>query len=803
MVEGIQPLLLKASDEGIEQAKSAWLNSASQIIETQGLPTSLATIHNFLEGEPIDQQEFQKICAALELNWQEVADFPESSNPASPTPAPPPAPPPPPPPAPPPAPPVRAFPAKVITSLRQRSCKKLQTTAARLPLLNGHSLTIEDLAFDVYLVSKISRDIYINFSSYLENLNQREEFERFGLGDRQQRISGIQAVQKYSKLMILGKAGTGKSAFLRHLAMSCCQKKNFGQLIPIFINLPSLKDYETGLQKQIQQVLNLPEMEQVERLLNAGHLFLLLDGLDEGPLQYRKDLQFQIRAFSQRYYKNRFVLAGRTQITDYTLPTFAHVEIADLHTEQMKVFIKNWFKHTGENTNERTDLAKQLITELTVSTNKPLKELASHPFWLDAICGVFDKLRELPKRRFEFYEESLELLLNEQHNTQEFDNSFQTLDLTDKIELLSHIAIQSIESKNLFFNHQQLYRYIASFFKKKLKLKPEELTLATQEILKGITAHHQILVERAQGVYSFFDLVFQDYLIGSFLLKQLQDNILSYPFNQNSKKIRKQRDFFFNAADKMLHIDDFLLQMKRKIDKLVADDKKIQIFLSWVNQKSILVQAPYKVAAVRAFYFGQAVDRIFEPKLARPLDFSHAVDRTLKSALHDRSLACALDGDLDFAFKNNAIRHLAPDFVIDLILECLLVTYAHDLGLFLKFANDKEIEITPELKRALQRFKDQLPDADKDRAKYQKWWQMNSEIWTRNLRLVIVEHRNVGFDWQFNGEQRDVLKQYYIGNKILVDCMYSTPNVSDEVIQEIEETLLLPITEIKNRRQSR
>ncbi|NEO26151.1 MAG: NACHT domain-containing protein, partial [Kamptonema sp. SIO4C4] len=404
MVEGIQPLLLKASDQGIEQAKSAWFNSASQIIESQGLPTSLATIHNFLEGEPIDQQEFQKICAALELNWQEVADLsdspnhqPDSSQSQSPLPPPPP--------------PIKPFSAKVIASLRKRCCQKLQKTSAQLALLSGHSLTVEELEFDVYLVSKISRDIYINFDTYLETFDQRQEFERFGLGDRQQRIAGLKAIKDYPKLMVLGKAGSGKSAFLRHLALSCCQKKVHGQLIPILIDLPTLVDYEKGIQKQIQQILELSDLNQVEKLLNSGQLFLLLDGLDEGTLQYRKDLQFKIRSFSQRYYKNRFVLTCRTQITDYTLPTFTNVEIAELNIEQIKQFTKNWFKQTGENLNERKELAKQLITELTLSENKAIQDLASNPLWLDAICGVFDKLRTLPKRRFEFYDESLEFFL--------------------------------------------------------------------------------------------------------------------------------------------------------------------------------------------------------------------------------------------------------------------------------------------------------------------------------------------------------------------------------------------------------
>ncbi len=50
-------------------------------------------------------------------------------------------------------------------------------------------------------------------------------------------------------------------------------------------------------------------------------------------------------------------------------------------------------------------------------------------------------------------------------------------------------------------------------------------------------------------------------------------------------------------------------------------------------------------------------------------------------------------------------------------------------------------------------------------------------------------------------KQWEVLKQYYDANKLIVDCLNSDCIVSDEVREEIEETLLLPINEIKKRRQ--
>ena len=63
----------------------------------------------------------------------------------------------------------------------------------------------------------------------------------------------------------------------------------------------------------------------------------------------------------------------------------------------------------------------------------------------------------------------------------------------------------------------------------------------------------------------------------------------------------------------------------------------------------------------------------------------------------------------------------------------------------------------------------------------------------------MVKHRKIDRDFWFNQEQKKILKQYYDANLLLVECLNSDCYVSREVRQEIEDTLLLPIAEIKKR----
>lgn len=56
---------------------------------------------------------------------------------------------------------------------------------------------------------------------------------------------------------------------------------------------------------------------------------------------------------------------------------------------------------------------------------------------------------------------------------------------------------------------------------------------------------------------------------------------------------------------------------------------------------------------------------------------------------------------------------------------------------------------------------------------------------------------------EFEDKDDMLLRQYYDANKLLVDCLNSGCKVSEKVRQEIEDTLLLPMTEIKKRKRNK
>jgi predicted NACHT family NTPase len=100
------------------------------------------------------------------------------------------------------------------------------------------------------------------------------------------------------------------------------------------------------------------------------------------------------------------------------------------------------------------------------------------------------------------------------------------------------------------------------------------------------------------------------------------------------------------------------------------------------------------------------------------------------------------------------------------------------------------------LNRKLQQLKTELPNQTEDFDTFQRWWEGNGTNWRERLRAIMIEHRNIGDDWQFTDSQKELLQKYYDANKLLVDCLNSDCHLSRDVRKHIEDTLLLPINSV-------
>ncbi|MEL6500476.1 MAG: NACHT domain-containing NTPase [Cyanobacteria bacterium J06623_1] len=599
---------LKASEAGVQTAKQTLkITGMTQKELARQVECSSQPVTNFFQGKAIDQNLFIKFCDRLNLEWQEIAGLTQVTTPQliehkaeakqklelqeeSPD-----------------------IPSLVV-KLRSLVSPWIEEQCGTMRILDmSHPVEINDIYTNVNILEKITGRIHKNVEELVREC-QPEEFERFGLSKiTQARISGLEAIAKYQKLIILGKPGAGKTTFLRHLAIQCAQGDLAESRVPIFVNLkrfaetveqPSLLEYIS------QQLANftLPNaspskveqhIQDFAAVLHHGQGLILLDGLDEVRAEDSDRLIREIHEFSTKFRLNRFAITCRIAAWEYNFVKFTEVEIADFDLPQIEAFAQKWFKH------------KQ-ISDATflryLSQNPLLQQLAVSPLLLTLVCLAFEESGCCPDSRSELYKEGVDALLKKWDASRgiQRDRIYQQMSHRRKEDLLSRLAINTFEQKKYFFKQFYVEQFIADYIRNlpTTSDEPEELLLDSEVILKSIEAQHGLLVERAKGIYSFSHLTFQEYFTAReivFNSRSLDDSLKKLLQNLTD---RRWREIFLLISEMLRDASLLLLPIKAYADQLIADSEQLQKFLDDVAQRSEKLKfSGIKPAAIRAFYY--------------------------------------------------------------------------------------------------------------------------------------------------------------------------------------------------------
>lgn len=768
---------LHACTVGIEKAKRAFKGkqwTQEYLASEVGIETR-QPIWKFFTGKPIERHIFQEICFQLDIDWQEIAALPPES-------------------------PQRLKQQEpdnnweidtLVQVVRSHRHDKIQAQCGTIRLLDtAQPVELEDIYVNANILENLTGQRWLDISQ-LQDLNL-EEWNHFGCCQvSQERVSAMQAVANYPKLMVLGKPGSGKTTLLQHLAMQCNQGEFLADRIPIFMRLKNFAEDaceigDLNLLSYIRKELgssNISEQE-VETLLHHGKALMLLDGLDELPEEDRGEVLKQIRKLSEEYYKNQLIITCRIAAGQFQFEGFTDIEIADFDQSQIQAFAQKWFVNVGRNSRKK-GLAKaaQFMQKLQLSENRQIRELAGTPLLLHLACSVFQAKSDFPAKRSDLYKQALDTLLVRWDEARGIKRNeiYHQLSLPHKLKLLSQIAAITFEQGHYFFSQSNLLQYIMDYLRSLAtsETEPEVLQLHSESVLKSIEAQHGLLVEQARGIYSFSHLTFQEYLTARNIVASFQPQVLEKNLARLTSHISEPRwrEVFLLAAGMLKNADALMQLMQQYSDELIAADEKLQQFLVWLNQKSASVQVPYKSAAIRAFYL----------TLALPSDLALICDLSLAFAI-DLSLASDLAPDLGFDLALNRVLSLSLALPCDPSVDRIL-------ALSFALPQNRAFVCDPEW-QMLQQLKQQLPDLDRGRESLKEWWKANGQTWTEKLKSLMLQSRNVGHQWQFQAQQKEVLKQYYAAKQLLMDCLKSGCEVTSTMRDKIEATLLLPITEV-------
>ncbi|NEO98979.1 MAG: NACHT domain-containing NTPase [Symploca sp. SIO2E9] len=668
----------------------------------------------------------------------------------------------------------------LVQEVRQKVKSNLQERCGKMRVLDmTQPIGLSDIYTKVNILEKITGRKGLSIHELLQDFDpESANFDRHGLGrTTEKRVPGFDAVKIYSQLIVLGKPGAGKTTFLKYLAIQCSKSNFLAEKVPVFITLKQFAEIKNqpDLSAYINQLFTNCGVKEAQtaKIISHGRGLILLDGLDEVTEEDANRILNQIQQFTNQYHTNSFVITCRIAAQDYTFENFTEVEVADFDDQQIRTFATKWFK------SKQLDSADDFIKQL--ENNKSIKELATNPLLLTLLCLEFEDSGDFPVGRAELYHRATHTLLRKWDNKRRIkrEQAYKKLSVQRKENLLSEVALTTFERKDYFFKQRDAEQYIADYIRNlpDANTDLEALLLDSEAVLKSIEAQHGLLVERARGIYSFSHLTFQEYFTVRKIVTSIDPPLEKALQNLASHITEKRwREVFLLAVGMLYSADDLLQLMKKEIDALLEGDEKLQNFLTWVNQKSMSVEVSYKRVAIRAFYLSRALSLDFDLSLDLSLDF-------------DLSLSLSLDFDLSLDLDLSRALDLSLFLDFDFSLN-------FSLSRAFSRALSRDQALNPELKQSLQQLQEQRLDSEGDQEQFQQWWKTYGKVWTEHLRAVMIKYRNIGHDWQFSQQQKELLQQYYDANKLLVDCLNSDCYVSREVRQEIEDTLLLPIAEI-------
>jgi hypothetical protein len=291
--------------------------------------------------------------------------------------------------------------------------------------------------------------------------------------------------------------------------------------------------------------------------------------------------------------------------------------------------------------------------------------------------------------------------------------------------------------------------------------------------------------------------------------------------------------------------DNFLRFMKSSADDVLRNDLHLQSFLKWIFKKSLATQSSLTMCASRAFYFSLACGAELVMKGCYDLGYSFYVDESIEKAIFFHDTCCHEESELlaDYLLYQAVNESTGSDLVFrwgDLADELILMSdetqkmpdrsYTSYLWRCINFDEDTLIsektfsphnfeewmqKYCPEsifhkaIFQAIQALTEHRADLDAmfereynegtDEKIYEfssSWWNQNQTKLSDDLRSILIRHRNIAHDWQFNGSQTRKLDLYYQANLLIVKCLKQC-HTNLQIKKEIKNTLLLPIAEIE------
>ncbi len=326
---------------------------------------------------------------------------------------------------------------------RTRYLEKLRRYCQALPLaaLGGEvgadeELTLDRVYIDLDTQTQIEKAQSPKTSSKTRGMPEEETIKR---------LSALDAFMQSTRLALLGDPGSGKSTFVKKIvawqAAACLgeSKPPPGCLhtwLPVFLTLrdlvPRLSRLNlSSLSEERQREALVATVrdhllndlvrrecevfgENLREYLHNGQCFLVLDGLDEVPHEYRPSIRSAVAALLGAYRLQRIILTcrRRSYVGEAVLPGFDAHTLAPFNEEKIKNFSQAWYRAQKELGHVDALQAEAKAGNLAgAALAEDLRELSENPMMLTTMAIIHQGETELPQERVRLYGLAVDVLL--------------------------------------------------------------------------------------------------------------------------------------------------------------------------------------------------------------------------------------------------------------------------------------------------------------------------------------------------------------------------------------------------------